>query len=65
MLLPHYAWFGGFMSASIQTNKSLMATHLMELIVDITGFVEDGRMLVFGELIDGQKHRMWVVGELT
>ena len=42
-----------------------MATHLMELIVDIMEFVEDNRMLVFGELIDGQEHRMWVVGELT
>ena len=65
MLLPHYAWFGGFMSASIQTNKSLMATHFMELVVDIMGFVEDNRMMAFEELIGGQKHRMWVVGELT
>ena len=42
-----------------------MATHLMELIVDIMEFVEDNRMWVFGELIGGQKLRMWVVGELT
>ncbi len=65
MLVPHYAWFLGFMSASIQTNKSLMATHLMELIVDIMGFVENNRRWVFGELIGGQNHRMRVVGELT
>ncbi len=49
----------GFMRASIGTNKSLMATHLTELIVDIMGFVEDDRMLVFEELIGGQKHRVW------
>ena len=36
-----------------------MATHLMELIVDIMEFAVDNRMLVFEELIDGQKHRVW------
>ncbi len=41
-----------------------MATHLMELIVDIMEFAVDNRMWVFGEHIDGQKHRMRVVGGL-
>ena len=37
---------------------------LIELIVDIMAFVEDDRMYVFEELIEGHKHRMWVVEEL-
>ena len=51
------------MQASNYQRHSWQLT-LIELIVDIMAFVEDDRMYVFEELIEGHKHRMWVAEQL-